>query len=617
MMTSSAFNEVISPTSLENSSLSSNTQGYECGCFLCQQALSTVNGQLGSSLFDDTLLQDGNRLGNDLASPLQDASQPYYVNALLPTGQRRWNASSPAGTPVTLTYSFMTAVPSYYGSNPSWTNFTALTEEQKQRAREALRLWSDVANINFVEVSDAVAGGTIRFGYATPNFSANGWAYYPSTHPSAGDVWLNQNSATNLTPGFWGFGTLIHEIGHALGLKHTFDAGVAILPTSEDTYQYSNMSYSQHPDMLGVRPQTPQLYDIAAIQYLYGANTNTRSGNDTYSWTTNATFVQTIWDGAGIDTISAANQVRDTVINLQPGSFSSIGARGVANAKNNVAIAFNVTIENAIAGSGNDTLTGNTANNLLQGGTGNDFLYGEAGNDTLNGENANDYLNGGDGNDTLSGGDGNDTLIGGAGDDVLAGGSGNDTFIAESTGDSIIENNNAGIDIVQSSISYTLAENLENLTLIGTDALNGYGNALDNIILGNSANNALSGNDGNDTLIGGLGNDTLIGGMGADFFTFYSATQGIDTLTNFASLEGDKLLISASGFSGGLTIGNLADDLFTLGLTAVDENDRFIFDSSTGALFFDIDGIGAMAQVQLATLSAGLSLSSSDFSLIA
>ncbi|MEW6496174.1 MAG: M10 family metallopeptidase C-terminal domain-containing protein [Cyanobacteriota bacterium] len=617
-MTTSAFNEVISPTSLDDSSLSSNTQGYECGCLLCQQSLSTVNEQLSSSLFDnDTLLNDGNRLGNDLVSPLQDASQPYYVNALLPTGERRWNSTSPTGTPVTLTYSFMTAMPSYYGSNPTWTNFTPFTQEQKQQAREALRLWSDVANINFVEVSDAGAGGTIRFGYAAPNFSANGWAYYPSTHSSGGDVWLNRTSATDLTPGSWGFGTLIHEIGHALGLKHTFDAGVATLPTSEDTYQYSNMSYTQHPDMLGVRPRTPQLYDIAAIQYLYGANTNTRSGNDTYSWATNATFVQTIWDGAGIDTISAANQVRDAVINLQPGSFSSIGARGSANAKNNLAIAFNVTIENAIAGLGNDTLTGNTANNLLQGGAGNDFLYGEAGNDTLSGEEGNDYLNAGDSNDTLSGGDGNDTLIGGAGDDNFSGGSGNDTYIADSTADIIIEYANAGMDTVESSISYTLAENLENLTLIGTDALNGYGNALDNIILGNSANNLLSGDSGNDSLRGGLGSDTLTGGMGADYFTFYSVTQGIDIITDFASLEGDKLLISASGFGGGLTIGNLADDWLTLGSTAIDENDRFIFDSSTGALFFDGDGIGATAQVQLATLSVGLSLSSTDFSLIA
>ena len=353
----------------------------------------------------------------------QASDQPYYVNALLPPGEMRWNSGKPVGTPVNLTYSFMAAVPSYYNPRAdgtidfyggyTGTGFTAFTPEQRTLAVQALNVWSAVANITFTEVSDAGDGGTIRFGYAKPNFGASGWAWTPSSYPNGGDVWLNSTVANNLTPGSWSFGTLIHEIGHALGLKHPFDMPTT-MPTAQDNYQYSNMSYTQHPDMPGVRPQTPQLYDIAAIQYLYGANMNTRLNNSTYSWDTNATFIETIWDGGGIDTISAENQTRNAVINLEAGSFSSVGANRSSNAKNNVAIAYGVTIENAIGGSGSDRLFGNAINNLLQGGGSNDTLIG------------------GRGTDTLLGGTGNDSLTGGGGVDRLTGGTGTDRFVFQS-----------------------------------------------------------------------------------------------------------------------------------------------------------------------------------------
>ena len=444
----------------------------------------------------------------------QATNQPYYVNALLPPGNLRWNYSKPVGTPVNLTYSFMEAVPSYYNPRAdgtidfyggyTGTGFTAFTPEQRSLAVQALNLWSDVANVTFTEVSDAGAGGTIRFGYANPNFNASGWAWTPSSYPNAGDVWLNSTIANNLTPGSWSFGTLIHEIGHALGLKHPFDTSGTTLPTAQDNYQYSNMSYTQHPDMLGVRPQTPQLYDVAAIQYLYGANMNTRSQNSTYSWGTNATFIQTIWDGGGIDTISAENQTRDSVINLEPGSFSSIGANRSSNARNNVAIAYGVTIENAVGGSGSDQLFGNATSNLLEGG---------------------------DGNDTLNGGRGTDTLLGGAGDDSLDGG-------------------------------------------------------------------------------GGF--DRLIGGTGADHFVFQSVSEGRDNITDFSVVD-DTIDVFAAGFGGGLSAGAaITPDQFTLGSAADNASERFIYNKSKGALFFDVDGIGGTGQVQFASLTAGLDMTNND-----
>jgi trimeric autotransporter adhesin len=154
----------------------------------------------------------------------------------------------------------------------------------------------------------------------------------------------------------------------------------------------------------------------------------------------------------------------------------------------------------------NLTLTGTAAIN----GTGNgldNVIIGNAGANTLSG---------GVGNDSLSGGAGNDRLDGGTGDDRLAGGADNDIYIVDSAGDGVIEDAGAGIDLVQSSVTFALAANVENLTLTGTAAINGTGNGLDNLIVGNAGANALAGGEGNDTLNGGAGNDSLDGGTGAD-----------------------------------------------------------------------------------------------------
>jgi len=134
----------------------------------------------------------------------------------------------------------------------------------------------------------------------------------------------------------------------------------------------------------------------------------------------------------------------------------------------------------------------------------------------LAGENA--TLQGLGGNDVLYGNDGNDILDGGAGSDYLSGSTGNDTYIIDNAGDVVVENAGDGTDTVQSSLSYTLGANVENLTLTGTAAINGTGNGLDNILIGNSAANTLTGKKGNDTLDGGSGADTLIGGLGNDTY---------------------------------------------------------------------------------------------------
>lgn len=211
-----------------------------------------------------------------------------------------------------------------------------------------------------------------------------------------------------------------------------------------------------------------------------------------------------------------------------------------------------LTGSSAIAGTGNaldNILTGNTGANVLSGLDGNDTLYG------------------GGGNDTLSGGAGNDLLDGGSGADSMAGGLGDDAYVVDSVSDVISEASGEGVDSVTSSVSVTLAANVENLTLSGTSGLSGTGNALDNILVGNSGANNLSGLDGNDTLAGGGGNDTLTGGLGADHFVFNSATSGVDIIADFNELnggdyEGDILRFEGLGIG---TFSYLGTEAFTGG----------------------------------------------------
>ena len=197
----------------------------------------------------------------------------------------------------------------------------------------------------------------------------------------------------------------------------------------------------------------------------------------------------------------------------------------------------------------NLTLTGTTAIN----GTGN------AGNNILTGNSTNNTLNGEDGNDTLNGGAGIDTLIGGAGNDI---------YVVDSTTDVIIEVASQGIDTVQSSVTFTLANvaTVENLTLTGTTAINGTGNAGNNILTGNSANNTLNGGDGNDTLIGGAGNDIYVVDSTTDVITEV-ASQGIDTvqssvtftLANVANVE-NLTLTGTTAING---TGNTGNNILT------------------------------------------------------
>jgi len=240
--------------------------------------------------------------------------------------------------------------------------------------------------------------------------------------------------------------------------------------------------------------------------------------------------------------------------------------------------------------------------------TGNIVINGTAGNDTLTGTAGNDTINGLAGNDTIIGLAGNDIIDGGTGTDTMIGGLGDDTFFVDSALDLVVEAFNEGVDTVNSSVNFTLAANVENLTLTGT-ALIGTGNDLANQLAGSASNN---------TLNGGLGNDTLTGGLGNDTFVFNSPLAGnIDGITDFAT--GDVLQLNRSvfgGLSGGTTL-TAPEFLAAAGATAATTaQQRIIYDISSGALRYDSDGVGGAAAVVFANFTPNAPLTATSISLV-
>ncbi|MND50936.1 Serralysin A precursor [compost metagenome] len=505
---------------------------------------------------------------------------------------------------VSLTYSFAAPGTSYFATDYSDSNeylaMYALSAGQRAAATSALAAWSQVANIRFTLTADnATSVGDLRFaGYGEMDDAA-AWAYLPGGYAAAGDVWVGPaTNEASPTKGSYDYLTFIHEIGHAIGLKHPFDYGEGnynLLPARFDDVRYTVMSYN---DGYSFAPTGPMLLDIAAIQYLYGANTTWKTGNDTYRWAPNQSIFETLWDAGGIDTLDASNQGSAVVLRLKSGEFSKIGQAFFNYSTNSafnegLAIAYGATIENAIGSAYNDTLYGNATNNLLNGGAGIDSLIGGLGNDIYVVDNAADRITelasqgtdlaqslvshtlaanvenltllgsaaiNGTGNalaNRLTGNAANNTLNGGAGADSMSGGLGNDTYVVDNAADQAIETSTLAteLDSVLSYVSWSLGANLENLTLAGSAAINGTGNGLANRLTGNAANNTLNGGGGNDSLFGGLGNDTLIGGLGkdslkgdagADIFSFRAQSEmgkGAlrDVVLDFNASQGDRI----------------------------------------------------------------------------
>lgn len=239
---------------------------------------------------------------------------------------------------------------------------------EKELARNAFAQWAAVANVRFVETATTP---DIQFAAASLSSAAG----YADLGTGSGSVWMDSDGVS--------LSTYIHEIGHTLGFKHpgNYNAGGGgssppYLPTAEDSRSNTVMSYNgSNSGGLGV-------YDIAAIQYIYGPNRDIRNGTDTY--TLSSTEVgRYIWDGGGTDTVSASGASQAVTIDLRDGGWGWFGAKSdLFVTAGQFFIGYGTVIENAIGGTGNDLLTGNAADNSLTGGAGNDTLVGGAGTDT-------------------------------------------------------------------------------------------------------------------------------------------------------------------------------------------------------------------------------------------
>ena len=455
------------------------------------------------------------------------------------------------------------------GTTATWTGYAAGSEPfvgaialnagQAARFTAAIAAWDQLIAPNFVQVADSAPGqfrveftGSSKIGTGFWGFTYEPPAGGTAGPPQSGDIWIGASHATGtFAAGTYDFQALLHEIGHALGLKHPFEAPA--LPAAFENDEYTVMSYTQHDWALWsftysatniqavptlVYDSSPMMLDIIAVQSLYGAETVTNSGSSTYTFDQNTPFKKVIYDPGGVDMIDASSFTRPSNIDLTPGAYSDIGlytkamqiaewtARApqfgtfIANtingssdestytAQGNLGIASSTLIENAYGGAGGDTITGNSQFNLLMGNGGNDFIRGLDGTDYVDGGEGDDDVNGNVGTDTVFGGPGNDTVRGGKDDDIVYGNAGDDPHV----------NGNVGNDLV-------------------------YGGVGNDTVFGGQDQDTLYGEDGNDWLSGDLGNDILVGGAGADRFII-RAGGGADWASDFSAAAGDRVQLS-------------------------------------------------------------------------
>ena len=486
-------------------------------------ALRTVDGSSSS------------RTMHDAASDAADALLRYGI---------RWDPDSAKGTVVTIGFLSSDAAASAGG------RARALTDDERAVIGDLLASIEAVANIDFRIVDgDIAAIGEADIAIIGEEGTADGWSETYTAGDAITAAFLSVGLDEPLTLGSGSAFAALQGLGFALGLarpteqdpstirSYRFDAAY-----TEDTQQYSMMSYWSEIYTDGYyrddRVAAPMLHDVTALHRLYGANEQTRSGDDVYGWNgTTGDFwsfgdeggapIGAIWDAGGTDTIDANTPGYGYTqrIDLREGAFSSTGGLQA-----NIAIAFGVTVENASGGAGEDWIHGNSADNRLDGRGGQDtvsFAHAAggvvvdlasgtasgSGTDTLvgfeaaEGSDHADRLSGTVGANTLSGGAGDDTLSGRGGDDLIIGGAGVDLARYAEAG--------SGVHAVLWDAVATVADGAG-----GTDTLEGVehleGSAYADLIEGAETSDGLLGGSGDDTLIGNRGADRIDGGVGAD-----------------------------------------------------------------------------------------------------
>ncbi|WP_409433211.1 M10 family metallopeptidase C-terminal domain-containing protein [Litorimonas sp. RW-G-Af-16] len=423
---------------------------------------------------------------------------------------------------------------------------SGITAGAQNLAILAMQAWADVSGLTFTAVT---AGQTADITFnedrtsddeSTPDIdeSGNAQAFASSAFNSNGEitsvtVTVSDNWDTSYDLNSYRYQTYLHEVGHALGLGHggPYNGNASYATNrayNQDAWNYTVMSYFDQGEASNGTPRLvlgPQMVDIIAIQNLYGTNPNgTFSGDTVYGFNSNAggvfdfenTFFANgirppslaIFDSNGIDTLDMSGFSANQTINLNQETFSSVGDNTNTSIPtdalvNNLSVARGADIENAIGGSGNDTLLGNGLNNTLTGNGGNDTINGGGGDDTAvySGlQSQYTVTDNGDGTLTVQGSEGTDTL---SGIEFLKF---SDVTVAAGT---------------TSGPVFTEGDDEENGTE-GDDVLNGLG-----------GDDEIDGLGGNDTITGGLGDDYLNGGSGVNTLTLNEGEDVVEvTLTD-------------------------------------------------------------------------------------
>ncbi len=337
-----------------------------------------------------------------------------------------------------LTYSFPTSASDYesdYYNSGALSTLSGFNATQMDVSRDIFDQYASFSGLTFTELGDDVGENAIDadLRLARSDDPGTAYAYYPNDNPVGGDAMFNTGGYNSPQIGNYQYHTFLHEIGHALGLKHGHTtSGAGAVPYEMDSMEYTVMTYRSwvgKPLNYGYANETwgfsqsLMMLDIAAIQRMYGANFTTNAGDTTYTFSTltgemfvdgigvgtpggNRIF-RTIWDGDGVDTYDFSNYTTDIAVNLAPGEYVDLDTGGnfqramldFGYANNPVTYArghiFNAMqyegdarslIENANGGAGNDSFIGNAADNVFHGNGGNDTFYASAGSDSYFGE---------------------------------------------------------------------------------------------------------------------------------------------------------------------------------------------------------------------------------------